>query len=392
MHRASLAPSLLVLAGCSLDLDRLRTRDVGTEALDVGAALDTPTSPLDAAADDAPSPRDTLGVLRTHPTGSMQAFTVARDDDGAWLVYGGAATVVTDVSRSECEAHSERDHVTAFDTKLLAVADLDDDGDLDVVAANGDGFVPILSQPDRALSLGVLTPHGVGQVTAIDVGHFGGDASIDLVLFGALRETALYAQEAGRFVVGSPVAPAPMDATILDGAVLDQNGDGIDDLVRLLSRATPSGSSLEYFQATTAGTFGAPAYQGVGRTQRLRAFDRASSAASGTNDEVFITTADGTDRWDIPPTTRTVRDVAFAEVHAGAPDELVVAYADGLVSVYDVGTRGELTHWQSVWLDGPDTSLDALVALDLDLDGSDEIFVSAGDAIVILGLRRADCP
>jgi hypothetical protein len=387
----SLTVIATTLAGCSLDLDRLRARDVGLDT-DAHDARAPDAQGEDARASDTRPARDTFAVLRVHDAGPIDAFTAGRDSSGAWLVLGGTSTTVTDVARTDCEVVSIDDRTASVPGKALAAGDLDGDGDLDVIAASSDGFVPLTSDGDRPLTVGAVVPHGVSSVTAVELANLDGDDSLEVIVFGSQLTASFTRAMDGGYVAGSTIPSAPSDATILAGAVMNVSGDEEPDVVRLLSRTLPPGSALEVLPGTGTGTFGTPTYDGFGRTRHLHVFRGGVAIASGSTNEVFVIDAVGSERWDVPSTGTTVREAAFAQIRDEGREELVVLDTDGALRVFELGSRDELTERDRVELGGTVASGQALAVLDLDLDGADEVFVHVDDAVVVLGLRPASCP
>ena len=167
----------------------------------------------------------------------------------------------------------------------VAVADLNHDGNIDIAVAD-----------INVNSVGILFGHGDGtfeQVAAIParsgndiaIGDFNGDGTPDIVLVGGNRVTVLMGLGGGAF--SAPSVFPVLGPSTMSVAVADFNGDSKQDLVAV----NGLGSSVSILLGNGDGTFAAPQSFGVGPFPR--AVEVADINQDGFTDVVVGNTRDG---------------------------------------------------------------------------------------------------
>lgn len=156
------------------------------------------------------------------------------DGDPDWIVgVDGAAVWLLE---NEGLRFVER-RLGSAGTGLLAVADLDGDGLLDVLHGSSEPAVLLLGQPGGTVRQG--SPPSLGQLHPdLDLADVDGDGDLDLLFSGNASASDLLALNDGSASFGKASAALP-DASGSQGAVfLDHEGDGDVDIHRRLQFAT----------------------------------------------------------------------------------------------------------------------------------------------------------
>ncbi|MEZ5963901.1 MAG: VCBS repeat-containing protein [Planctomycetota bacterium] len=118
---------------------------------------------------------------------------------------------------------------------VALLADLDGDGDLDVVLASRTGGVPFVLDNNAGFLRQIALPFN-GACSALAAGDFDGDRRVDLVLARAAPAPGAveFALNRGTgFVAYAPTVPFPLDAAVASLATADLMLDGTVDLVLL---------------------------------------------------------------------------------------------------------------------------------------------------------------
>src|SRR5262249_4909344 len=143
----------------------------------------------------------------------------------------------------------------------LAVGDLDGNGALDVVTANGNGTVSLLlGNGDGSFASPTHLPGG-GAPRAVGVGDFNGDGRLDVVAAQQLSDTVsvLLGRGNGTFAQPLVFAASGVDFTPDSMVVADVNGDGKLDLaIKSLSFLESDAFQLGVLLGNGDGTFQAP--------------------------------------------------------------------------------------------------------------------------------------
>ena len=213
------------------------------------------------------------GTAKPHSVESNDLVTV--DASGTANVFGGWEEGI-DLTEPVKSLEGQLDPAL-LDGKghyLLDVADVDDNGNSDLITVKDDGKVLVHpGQEDRtlgaALDTGISLPpvmNGAGNNEPIAVADVTGDGFGDLVAFVGLGLGSMKVykgQSDGKFST-SPVSSLSLNSALRDGTghyfldVIDVDGDGRADLVSM-----ETGSSAEVFRGQADGTFAAATGGGV---------------------------------------------------------------------------------------------------------------------------------
>jgi hypothetical protein len=396
----TLAPLVVSVAGCSLDIGRLYgdaemldggsdapPADVGMDAagLDVGDApvvrddvpTDAPVSPLQLSVRDSYS----LGSGGMDVATSIAAGRASGETRIAVSAAGSGAMAILGVTGSGCDLRlaPHRTRSSGYPGPV-AVGTIDNVPGLDVIAGAGPGTLTAFVGPDASLE--VPSPHDFGSLAAIDLGTFDGEANLDVLLIeNGPGARVGRGDAAGHF--GAYGDPGDLTGT-LDGAFGYLGTDGALDVLRIVSEA--GGTRLALTQGTTTGFL---------TTQTIPVHEAATRLAVGRVDpasdpSVFVVggTSATVVTWDMglaprgPFTVATdARDVVVADLDGASPREVVVSD----------GTSGNLhvLSWDGVGLEelatfpifGVPTGM---AAVDADGDGDDELLVLVGNGVQLL--------
>ena len=194
-----------------------------------------------------------LGPLLTSAGPENPGLLVAGDFDG-----GGADLVTADVFGSMHFLHGNGDGTFAVpvsvgtfaSSSLLAAADVDGDGRLDLIGVSGN-LVVYLGHGDGTFDSPIATPINV-YATSMALADLDADGKLDVVIGGSYEDRLVVLLGNGD---GTFAAPVVLDSMNSWSALVlgDFDGDGEIDLVGMKSFQT-----LEFLQGNGDGTFGPP--------------------------------------------------------------------------------------------------------------------------------------
>ena len=164
------------------------------------------------------------------------------------------ATVWVLLGNGDGTFQNEASYLPGIGGASVAVADIDMDGNPDLVVAGNGGVASVLGNGDGTFRTGsdILTGSGPIQVSVADVNA---DGKPDLIVLRLTPEVEiLYGNGDGTFQTGSPVI-LPLSGTPSSLLVADFNGDGIPDL----AVASEDSNSVTVMLGAGDGAFAAPA-------------------------------------------------------------------------------------------------------------------------------------
>ncbi|MEZ5937751.1 MAG: VCBS repeat-containing protein [Hyphomonadaceae bacterium] len=268
-------------------------------------------------------------------------------------------------------------------TAAVDLADVDGDGDLDVLTANGRHW----AQPDfvylnrgdgrllEALPLGASN----GASYLVHAADLDLDGLPDAVVVRDELPVQVFRNTGGRFELAQTVAGSAGAAR--SGAIADLDGDGFPDLVTVQRR----GPSRLYRGDGQGGLKPGEALPGTGRGPTGVALadidadgDLDIAVACRDDEPSLVLVNDGSGGFDaraLPGSVGDHRNVVLADINGDGLTDLVLGSTRGAGEIYAGDGRGGFTRIGAVGEAGRRTQ--ALAAADLDLDGDVDLVEGA---------------
>ena len=168
--------------------------------------------------------------------------------------YAGAGTVWVFLGNADGTFQTGQSYLDGTSSYALAVADIDMDGNPDLLVTGPTGLTWLIGKGDGTFTPGSIILDAT-DLDVVRVADINADGKPDLLLLRSASPAVeiLFGNGDGTFQTGTPVM-LPLSSPARDLLVADFNGDGIPDL----AVALPGANCVTIFLGTGPGTFGAP--------------------------------------------------------------------------------------------------------------------------------------
>jgi len=309
-------------------------------------------------------------------------------DDGGFGYFFPSCTLGTDCA--DCGSRS-------FFTRSIAAADVDGDGDLDVLLGNdGSPSRVLLNAGDGTFPTSIDLPGGIASTFSIAAADVDGDGDLDVLLgnFGSPSRVLLNAGD-GTFPTSTDLPGGSAYTRSIAAADMDSDGD-LDVLLGGSNRVL-----LNAGDGTFPTSIDLPG--GSGSTRSIAAADVDGDGDLdvllgnyGSSSRVLLNAGDGTfpTSIDLPGGTASTNSIAAADVDGDGDLDVLL----GNDPLYGSASRvllnaGDGTFPTSIDLPGGSASTFSIVAADVDGDGDlDVLLGNSGGPSLLLPFMRCSEP